>query len=58
MLNTFAKSFLLFVLLAVLAVPTVAQDIVPTGIYFNRFTGPFNGTEYFEVTQVLSLIHI
>ena len=29
-----------------------AQDIDPRGIYFNRFTGQFNGTEWFQVTPV------
>ena len=30
---------------------SIGQDIDPRGIYFNRFTGPFNGTEWFQVTQ-------
>ena len=29
-----------------------AQDIDPRGIYFNRFVGQFNGTEWFQVTAV------
>ena len=29
-----------------------AQDIDPRGIYFNRFVGQFNGTEWFQVTPV------
>ena len=29
-----------------------AQNIDPRGIYFNRFTGSFNGTEYFQITPV------
>lgn len=52
MLNTFKKIILSCVVLAALSVSAVAQNIEPGGIYFNRFTGPFNGTEYFEVTQV------
>ena len=29
-----------------------AQDIDPRGIYFNRFIGQFNGTEWFQVTPI------
>ncbi len=32
-------------------VPSVANaGTEPSGIYFNRFTGSFNGTEWFQVT--------
>ena len=30
----------------------VGQEIDPRGIYFNRFTGQFSGTEFFQVTPV------
>ena len=32
-----------------------AQDIDPRGIYFNRFVGQFNGTEWF---QAVSYTHL
>ena len=35
-----------------LLMPVVGQDIDPRGIYFNRFIGQFNGTEWFQVTPV------
>lgn len=48
----FKTTIMTCVVLATLSVTAMAQDIEPGGIYFNRFTGPFNGTELFEVTQV------
>ena len=38
--------------LSVLASSAVGQDIDPRGIYFNRFSGQFSGTELFQVTPV------
>ena len=35
--------------------PCLAQadgEIQPTGIYLNTFTGPFSGTEWFQVTPL------
>ena len=32
--------------------PVFGQDIDPRGIYFNRFVGNFNGTEWFQVTPI------
>ncbi|MFT5284113.1 MAG: hypothetical protein ACI8TQ_000269 [Planctomycetota bacterium] len=44
------------VLASILAVASLstasAQNLDPRGIYFNRFTGSFNGTEYFQITPI------
>ena len=44
--------FIISILALFVAAPVFAQDINPRGIYFNRFTGSFNGTEWFQLTTV------
>jgi hypothetical protein len=42
----------IFQLLVYLSATAFGQPIDPRGIYFNRFTGQFSGTEYFQLTLV------
>ena len=42
----------LLLLSVAVAAPVSAQGIDPRGIYFNEFTGAFDGTEWFQVTPV------
>ena len=47
------SKFILIAFATLLSCSTLfAQDIDPRGIYFNRFVGQFNGTEWFQVTPI------
>ena len=46
------KNALALLILATSFAPTFGQTPDPRGIYFNRFTGSFNGTEWFQVTSI------
>ena len=48
----FQRLFVLACIPCFIATAVVGQDIDPRGIYFNRFTGQFPGTEWFQVTPV------
>ena len=48
----FQRYFLMLLATCFLLSPVMGQDIDPRGIYFNRFVGNFNGTEWFQVTPV------
>ena len=48
----FRKTLIALTLLASSAATVSAQNTEPRGIYFNRFNGSFNGTEWFQVTPV------
>lgn len=39
-----------FTILSILLVSSAFGQVNPRGIYFNRFVGPFNGTEWFQLT--------
>ena len=48
----FRQIFACCIGLFVLVSSVIGQDIDPRGIYFNRFSGGFSGTEFFQVTAV------